>query len=254
MVHFTPSNVRHNILGRFHTSLLRTGDNSGVQVVHIGSGLVAKIYGPVYYGYHGSNWTRRQPDFSPPCGRQYSRTRGSHDPTGFGTRSANASLGSQPFDERRAGKHHDEAHYDLRVAGVEHGDIAPRNVPISTSTSYADFNLRLTLVDLGFPYVYRILWGGPALLCRHNPISDWATAQQLSSWGWLPRDDEERITWVWSIWGEGQDGKYVEVERDPDKSSGVPREPSLEECEEEDSDDAPKVMDEDTLVAFVPSD
>lgn len=74
-----------------------------------------------------------------------------------------------------------EAHYDLRLAGVEHGDIAPRNVLISNSIGNADPKLCLLLLDLGFSYVWRILWGGPALLCRCNPIFDRAAAQQWSS-------------------------------------------------------------------------
>jgi hypothetical protein len=37
---------------------------------------------------------------------------------------------------------------------------------------------------------------------------------------------------MWNIWGEGREGKYVKVERDPDNALGGPKEPEIEEIDE----------------------
>ncbi|KAF2846190.1 hypothetical protein T440DRAFT_246701 [Plenodomus tracheiphilus IPT5] len=257
------------------TGIIRTGDNCGAQVVHIDSDLIAKIYDPVYYEYHGSSTTQRQVDISVAADSEYSRetaayvelkdsdAQGTIMPKYYGSWTTTVShrvgdgaverevrmilLESVPgiqmiyLDPGGLTKEEREnimmklieADYDLRHLGIEHNDVAPRNVIISRASSYINPKLRVTLIDYGSSYVSRILWGEAPLWCRHNPAFDWVTAEQWSSWGWLPYDEEERIDWVWSVWGDGRDGKYIKVERDPDNPHGGPEEPNFVDSEEE---------------------
>jgi serine/threonine protein kinase len=119
-----------------------------------------------------------------------------------------------------------EADYDLRYAGVEHDDLSPRNIMISQVTALSDPDLRVTFVDFGLSLVYRIHFGGPALREYHNPLFCWTSASMWSSWGWLPFEEEDYINWMWGLWGDGQGGKYVKVERNPDSDLGRPKKPA----------------------------
>jgi serine/threonine protein kinase len=123
-----------------------------------------------------------------------------------------------------------EADYTLRYAGVQHDDISPGNIIITTTTAFSSPDLRLTLVDFGFSTVYDILYDGPALPAYNNPLFHWTSADLWSSWGWLPAD-EERVEWMWRVWADGCEGKYVKVEKDPDNIFGAPKEPELGECD-----------------------
>jgi serine/threonine protein kinase len=122
-----------------------------------------------------------------------------------------------------------EGDYDLKYAGVRHDDVSPRNVIISATTALSNPDLRLTLVDYGCSIVYHIRYGAPALPQYNNPLFHWTSASLWSSWGWLPLEDEERVAWMWNIWGEGREGKYVKVERDPENALGGPKEPKIKE-------------------------
>ncbi|KAH7093689.1 hypothetical protein FB567DRAFT_178449 [Paraphoma chrysanthemicola] len=123
-----------------------------------------------------------------------------------------------------------EADYTLRYAGVQHDDISPRNIIISRTTAFSSPDLRLTLVDFGCSTVYDILYGGSALPEYNNPLFHWTSADLWSSRGWLSAD-EERVEWMWRVWADGCEGKYVQVERDPDNIFGAPKEPELGELD-----------------------
>ncbi|KAJ8111336.1 hypothetical protein OPT61_g6045 [Boeremia exigua] len=114
-----------------------------------------------------------------------------------------------------------EADYDLRYAGVCHQDLEPRNIMISLSPKHP-MGFRLTLIDFGHSWVYRILFGGPPPNELRNPLFSWVGASLWSSYGWLPSSDEERDCGLWAIFGDGRDGKYVKVEKDPNCSLGRP--------------------------------
>jgi serine/threonine protein kinase len=118
-----------------------------------------------------------------------------------------------------------EADYDLREAGVLHEDVSPRNIMISQASSFSDPDLRVTFVDYGSSTVYRICYDGPTLPEYQNPLFEWTAASMWSSWGWLPLEDEERVRWMWNIWGDGNEGRYVKVNRDPDNALGGPKRP-----------------------------
>ena len=118
-----------------------------------------------------------------------------------------------------------EAEHDVRYAGVRHEDLSPRNI-ISATSTFCDPDLRVTLIDFGSSTVERIVWGGPPLPQYNNPLFRWVAADTWSTWGWLPKCDEERVAWMWSIYGDGCEGKYIGVERDLDDELEEPRRPA----------------------------
>ncbi|KAH7383819.1 hypothetical protein BKA66DRAFT_417355 [Pyrenochaeta sp. MPI-SDFR-AT-0127] len=122
-----------------------------------------------------------------------------------------------------------EADYDLRLAGIHHHDLEPKNVILSrpTTSNYADPKMRLTLIDFAISTVHRIIWGGPFQFRLYNPCFYWAAASWWSMCGWLPYRDQERIQWVWREWGDSKGGKYAKVERNPDNCLGFPRRPPI---------------------------
>jgi len=121
-----------------------------------------------------------------------------------------------------------EADIELRFAGVRHGDLEPRNVILSlpdSSTTYADPNLRLCIIDYGLCTLSKDRGlKGPAPQL-YNPLHYWTGCESWSQWGWSP-GKEEAIEWMWSTWGNGgKEGKYVPTERDPDSKLGKPKRP-----------------------------
>ncbi|KAF1848881.1 uncharacterized protein K460DRAFT_275757 [Cucurbitaria berberidis CBS 394.84] len=247
------------------TDIIRTGDDCGAQVLLTDTGLVAKIYDPLYYEFHLYNVPRRKLDCVALADSEYSieaaaymevvdpDIQGSVIPKYFGSWTLDITqrvrgapvtravrmilveyvpgvrmLDLDPDDLTKEERENImrkviEADYDLRLAGVQHYDLEPRNIIIDNTSNYAAPNMRVTLIDYGCSLVDRIYWGRPTPRHRYNPCFGWSGASRWSQWGWLPWEDEDRISWVWAMWGDGSGGKYVKVERDPDSPLGRPK-------------------------------
>ncbi|KAJ4309208.1 hypothetical protein N0V94_009035 [Neodidymelliopsis sp. IMI 364377] len=127
-----------------------------------------------------------------------------------------------------------EADYDVRAAGVQHFDLEPRNIIIRTPTDYTDPALRVTIVDFGRSLVYRVYSGQPLPQKYCNPLFTWSWASKWSSYGWLPRPNEDTVNKAWRLWGDGKGGKYAAVKRNPRHLLGRPVDSDDESVDSED--------------------
>jgi hypothetical protein len=246
---------------------IRTGNKCGAQLLLTSSGVVAKVYDPLYYEFHDCDMASWLLDVAAIADSDYSieaaayseleghNLQGKSVPKYYGSWTTNIThltadgsvtrevrlilleyipgvcmIDIDPTSLRQEEKENImrkliEADYDIRWAGVRHEDLSPRNVIISSTTDYADYNMRLTIVDYASSIVSRIFWGKPPLWCRHNPLFEWASPSLWATWGWMPFDDDECIRWSWSLWGNGEEGRFIKVVRDPDHPLGHPIEP-----------------------------
>lgn len=131
-----------------------------------------------------------------------------------------------------------EADTDLRLAGLQHDDLEPRNVMLSIpsqlessksdvldNASFDDPGLRVCIVDYGRSCVARLVGKKLPEPGRFNPLFRWAGTDIYSQYGWLP-PFKEAMDWMWEKWGDGgSDGKYVKVQRDLDDPLGPPMDP-----------------------------
>ncbi|KZM18891.1 uncharacterized protein EKO05_0010396 [Ascochyta rabiei] len=249
-------------------SAIRTGENCGAQLIFIDTGLVAKIYDPMFYSYG------EQPDLkidvSSMADSDYSNeaaayselqgtpAQGSIVPEYHGswtmeimsvvrdehiTRRVRMILmdyvpGIRMLDikpEYLTAEEREnvmikviEADYDLRYAGVRHDDLSPRNIIITTPSNLADPQLRLVLIDFAFSFVFRINLGTRPKDKYRNPLFEWSWPSRWGSYGWISPCREETIKRMWELFGDGRKGKYVKVQRDPSSKLGAPIEEDWE--------------------------
>ena len=134
-----------------------------------------------------------------------------------------------------------EGDVDLCYEGIQHEDLAPRNVilanPVSSSQATEDStmhdaisdsmsqdsinlsspDLRVCLIDFNLSSVKRLRPDFDPFLPRprYSPVMEWwgkiSVFQQL---GWVPEDTTNE--WLWQHW-ENSNGMYIDAERDPDE-------------------------------------
>ncbi|KAF9697531.1 hypothetical protein EKO04_004122 [Ascochyta lentis] len=251
------------------TSIIRGGEDCGAQIVLSNTGLVAKIYDPLFYSFQNQEFSEFNVDVTTAADSEYSieaaaysklqqtPVEGSITPQYYGswtidiasnvqgeyiTREVRMILVEHVPGVRMVDIDPDlltpelrehvmirviEADYDLRRAGVRHDDLAPRNIILSEKPDTIDPNIRVTLVDFGHSIVYDIRYGRPLRWEVCNPLFNWASASTWSFMGWLPSFSEESVNSRWELWGDGRNGKYAKVERDPDSQVGKPLKPKL---------------------------
>lgn len=127
-----------------------------------------------------------------------------------------------------------EAHMDLFIAGVRHYDLAPRNTILTNPSSLTQPldlespDLRAYLIDFNVSTLTRIKFGHRLRRAMHNPLYYWLGGK--CTWaesGWMGYDDDETKEWMWNLWGNGEEGKYVVVKQDPAFPLGRPKAPPV---------------------------